>query len=393
MVCCERGRGQNRPAAADERRALTTSTSNPTVMLVVGARPNFVKIAPILAAMDREGSLRGQLVHTGQHYDPVMSEIFFKELGIDTPTVNLGVGSGTHAQQTGAVMTALETLLTEQPVDLMLTVGDVNSTLAASLVAAKSATPQVHVEAGLRSGDAGMPEEVNRVVADRLADLLFTHSGEADANLRSEGVPSDRIHFVGNVMIDTLNLLRPRWQGEAVAALGQLPDEYGVVTLHRPSNVDDVEGLARIVRALTEVAKRIPLVFPVHPRTRQRLEAIDATALRLEAPLGYLAFLDLVEHSRFVLTDSGGIQEETTVLGVPCLTLRSSTERPVTIRLGTNRLLGDNPEAIVPAVADLLAQERTPASVPPLWDGHAADRIVSVITAWLDGPRVLRLAG
>lgn len=363
------------------------------VMLVVGARPNFVKIAPILAAMHRDGSLRGQLVHTGQHYDSVMSDVFFKELGIDAPAINLGVGGGTHAQQTGAVMIALETLLREQAPDLMLTVGDVNSTLAASLVAAKAGVPQVHVEAGLRSGDPGMPEEINRVVTDRLADLLFTHSEEADDNLRREGVPSERVHLVGNVMIDTLNQLRPRWQGEAVVALGELPDEYGVVTLHRPSNVDDADGLARIVESLTEVAERIPLIFPVHPRTRQRLDAIDATALRLETPLGYLAFLDLVEHSRFVVTDSGGIQEETTVLGVPCLTLRSSTERPVTIRLGTNRLLGNEPKAILPAVADVLGQERAAASVPPLWDGHAADRIVAVLTAWLAGPRVLRLAG
>jgi UDP-N-acetylglucosamine 2-epimerase (non-hydrolysing) len=361
-------------------------------MLVVGARPNLVKIAPIMAAMRRDGGLRPQLVHTGQHYDPVMSDIFFKELDIDAPAINLGVGSGTHAQQTGAVMTALESLLMTQPADLVLTVGDVNSTLAASLVAAKAGAPQAHVEAGLRSGDAGMPEEINRVVTDRLADLLFTHSQEADQNLRREGVPSERIHLVGNVMIDTLNRLRPRWRGEAVAALGKLPDEYGVVTLHRPSNVDDAEGLARIVESLTEVAGRIPLIFPVHPRTRRRLDAINATALRLEAPLGYLAFLDLVEHSRFVITDSGGIQEETTVLGIPCLTLRSSTERPVTVRLGTNRLLGSEPRAILPAVADVLAQERVAASIPPLWDGHAADRIVAVLTAWLAGPRVLRLA-
>jgi UDP-N-acetylglucosamine 2-epimerase (non-hydrolysing) len=361
-------------------------------MLVVGARPNFVKIAPILRAMERQGGISGQLVHTGQHYDPVMSDVFFTELGIEPPSVNLGVGSGTHAVQTGAVMTALEQRLADHPVDLVLTVGDVNSTLAAALVAAKAAIPQVHVEAGLRSGDAAMPEEVNRIVADRLADLLFTHSDEAQDNLRAEGVPSDRIHFVGNVMIDTLNLLRPRWQGHAAAALGDLPPQYGVVTLHRPSNVDDPAGLARIVHSLNEVAQRIPLVFPVHPRTRQRLPAVETTQLRIEEPLGYLAFLDLVEHARFVLTDSGGIQEETTVLGVPCLTLRSTTERPVTTRLGTNRLLGDNPAAIVPAVADVLTGEEQRVSIPPLWDGHAAERIVSVIADWLDGPRHLRLA-
>jgi UDP-N-acetylglucosamine 2-epimerase (non-hydrolysing) len=372
--------------------AAMTSSRKPLAMVVGGARPNFVKVAPILRAMEDDGRLRARFVHTGQHYDPAMSDVFFRELGIRTAMVNLGVGSGSHSRQTGAVMVGLERLVENEMPDIIVTVGDVNSTLAAALVAAKTGVPQAHVEAGLRSGDAYMPEEVNRVVADRLADLLFTHSDEADCNLRDEGVPSERIHAVGNVMIDTLNRLRPVWQGAAAVALTEIPREYGVVTLHRPSNVDDPVRLDRITNALMEAADQIPLIFPVHPRTRVKLPPVDRGRLRLVEPLGYLSFLDLVEHARFVVTDSGGLQEETTVLGVPCLTLRDTTERPVTLRLGTNHLLGTDPAAVARAVTEVLSNPPAPSRVPPLWDGHASERIVAVLCTWLAGPRSLRLS-
>ena len=314
----------------------------------------------------RDGRARGAcsrlLVHTGQHYDAAMSDVFFRDLDIRHTPVNLGVGSGTHAAQTGTIMRALETLVSESAPAVMVTVGDVNSTLAAALVAAKARLRQAHVEAGLRSRDAEMPEEVNRVVTDRLADLLFTHSDEAGENLLGEGVSAARIHNVGNVMIDSLVLLRPRWQGAARAALEELPDRYAVVTLHRPSNVDDPGRLSRLLEALGSASMELPIIFPVHPRTRVRLPDPPFAGLRLVEPMGYLAFLDLVEHASAVLTDSGGIQEETTVLGVPCLTLRGSTERPVTIRLGTNRLLGEDPSAILPALQASLCFRRRQAA-------------------------------
>lgn len=360
-------------------------------MCVVGARPNLVKMAPILRALDDEEQLEPLLVHTGQHYDAVMSDVFFRDLDIRHVPVNLGVGSGTHAVQTGAIMQALEGLVSESAPAVMVTVGDVNSTLAAALVAAKAGVPQAHVEAGLRSGDAEMPEEVNRVVTDRLADLLFTHSDEADENLISEGVNPVRIHKVGNVMIDSLMRLRSQWQGASHAAFNDLPEHYAVVTLHRPSNVDDPERLSHLLEALATASEELPIIFPVHPRTRARLPDMRLTALRLVDPMGYLAFLDLVEHASAVLTDSGGIQEETTVLGVPCITLRSSTERPVTIRLGTNRLVGEDPSVIVSALQASLA---TPVEAPPtvpLWDGHAAERMVRVLATFVANPLPLRL--
>lgn len=366
-------------------------TDRPVVLCVVGARPNLVKMAPILRALDADGRLKPLLVHTGQHYDPAMSDVFFRDLEINYSSVNLGVGSGTHAAQTGAVMRGLETLISESRPALVITVGDVNSTLAAALVAAKAGVPQAHVEAGLRSGDATMPEEVNRVVTDRLADLLFTHSDEADVNLIGEGVDPARIHKVGNVMIDSLMRLQPKWQGVSRAVVPTLPERYGVVTLHRPSNVDDPARLSRLLYALGSVALDLPLIFPVHPRTRARLPDVSTTHLQFIEPLGYLAFLDLVEHAAAVLTDSGGIQEETTVLGVPCLTLRSSTERPVTIRLGTNRLLGDDPRAIPPAVRGVLAASPGAPPIIPLWDGHAAERLVAVVAATVAHPLPLRL--
>jgi len=367
--------------------------SKPVVMCVVGARPNLVKMAPILRELDEEGRLEPLLVHTGQHYDAVMSDAFFTDLEIRHVPVNLGVGSGTHAVQTGAIMRALEALVSETAPAVMVTVGDVNSTLAAALVAAKAGVPQAHVEAGLRSGDAGMPEEVNRVVTDRLADLLFTHSDEADVNLISEGVNPRRIHKVGNVMIDSLLRMRPQWQGASRAALENLPERYAVVTLHRPSNVDDPERLSRLLEVLCTASEELPIIFPVHPRTRARLLETPPTALRLVEPMGYLAFLDLVEHASAVLTDSGGIQEETTVLGVPCLTLRSSTERPVTIRLGTNRLVGEDPAVILPALHSSLASRVGAPPTVPLWDGHAAERLVRILSAAVANPLPLRLSG
>jgi len=363
-----------------------------TVMCIVGARPNFVKVAPVLRALHESGQFRPVLVHTGQHYDASMSEVFFRDLDIRDEPVNLGVGSGTHAVQTGAVMRALEALVAESPPAMMLTFGDVNSTLAAALVAAKGHISQAHVEAGLRSGDPTMPEEVNRVVTDRLADLLFTHSDEADENLLREGVDRARIHKVGNVMIDSLVRLRPRWQGASMAALGEMPARYGVVTLHRPSNVDEPGRLGRVLESLIEVAIDIPLIFPVHPRTKARLAGTSVPGVRLVEPMAYLAFLDLVEHAAVVLTDSGGIQEETTALGVPCITLRDSTERPVTVRLGTNRLAGEDLRALVPAVRTALSSARVVPTVP-LWDGKAAERIVRVLERTLGHPLEPRLAG
>jgi UDP-N-acetylglucosamine 2-epimerase (non-hydrolysing) len=366
----------------------------PIVMCVVGARPNLVKIAPILRAMDADGRLEPLLVHTGQHYDAAMSDVFFSDLEIGQVPVNLGVGSGTHAGQTGAIMRSLEALVSESPPAMIVTVGDVNSTLAASLVAAKAGIRQAHVEAGLRSGDALMPEEVNRVLTDRLADLLFTHSDEADENLISEGVDPLRIHQVGNVMIDSLLRMRPKWQGAARATLPDIPSSrYAVVTLHRPSNVDDPERLASLMDAFSDAAMELPIVFPVHPRTRTRLSYASTPEVRLVDPLGYLAFLDLVEHAAVVLTDSGGIQEETTVLGVPCLTLRTSTERPVTIRLGTNRLLGENSQMIVPAIRAVLAAPASDPPIVPLWDGHTAERLLDVLCAAVVSPMPLRLSG
>jgi UDP-N-acetylglucosamine 2-epimerase (non-hydrolysing) len=321
-----------------------------------------------------------------------MSDVFFRDLDIRDEAVNLAVGSGTHAEQTGAVMRALESTVAEDPPRMMLTFGDVNSTLAAALVAAKSCISQGHVEAGLRSGDPTMPEEVNRVITDRLADLLFTHSDEADDNLRREGVDPGRIHNVGNVMIDSLVRLRPRWQGASAAALGDIPARYGVVTLHRPSNVDEPERLGHIVQTLSELATEMPLIFPVHPRTRERLGQTSGNGLTLVEPMGYLAFLDLVEHASVVVTDSGGIQEETSALGVPCVTLRTSTERPVTIRLGTNRLAGEDLAELPSAVRAALCRSREVVEIP-LWDGHAAQRIVRVLEATVDDPIQPRLAG
>ncbi|MGD0018328.1 MAG: UDP-N-acetylglucosamine 2-epimerase (non-hydrolyzing) [Candidatus Limnocylindrales bacterium] len=357
------------------------------ILCVIGARPNFMKIAPLLAAFRSSSEpFECTLVHTGQHYDAAMSSVFFEELSLPAPDIHLGVGAGTQATQTGRIMEALESTLEERRPDLVLVVGDVNSTLAAAIVAAKAAVPLAHVEAGLRSFDRRMSEEVNRIVTDGLGSYLFATEDDAVANLRHEGVPDDRIFMTGNVMIDTLQALLPRIRARAMAAeLGLSAGAFGVVTLHRPSNVDHTAMLSAWVAALSRIAERLPLVFPVHPRTRGRMaadrldEGLASAGVRLIEPLPYVEFVSLVAQARLVLTDSGGIQEETTVLGIPCLTLRDSTERPITVTHGTNRLVGANPEAAIEAVKDVLAAPPPAPQAPPLWDGHAAERIVGIL--------------
>jgi UDP-N-acetylglucosamine 2-epimerase (non-hydrolysing) len=360
------------------------------VFSVVGARPNFIKIDPVLRALERRPEhFSTYLVHTGQHYDDRMSRVFFEELGIRPPDVHLGVGSGTHAEQTAAVLVAVERLLLQDRPDLLLVVGDVNSTLAATLAAAKLGLPVAHVEAGLRSFDRTMPEEVNRLATDALSDYLFTPSRDADENLRREGVAEEKIFCVGNVMIDTL--LRCRHLAErspALAEHGVPPKGYALLTLHRPSNVDDPAVLRRMLSALYPIQERLPVIFPIHPRTVRRIEehGLDRVVgamprLRMVPPVGYLDFLALQAHAALVLTDSGGIQEETTVLGVPCLTLRENTERPITVAQGTNRVVGQDPERIVREAFRALDDGAAPVRVPDLWDGRAAERIADVLQA------------
>lgn len=368
----------------------TLKTSMPApyrVLAVAGARPNFMKIAPIIGALKRfPEAFTPVLVHTGQHYDDRLSKVFFEELGIPRPDVNLNVGSGTHAQQTAAVMTAFEPVMIDQRADLVLVVGDVNSTIACALVASKLGVTVAHVEAGLRSFDRTMPEEINRVLTDQISDLLFTTEASAEENLRREGVDTANVHFVGNVMIDTLVAHRERARALGVPArFGVEPQAYGLLTLHRPSNVDNPVVFDGLIAAVDTISREIPIIFPVHPRTRPTVERSTAAAalvsagrLRLVDPQGYLDFLGLMEGSRVVLTDSGGVQEETTILGVPCLTLRENTERPVTITHGTNRLVGTDPARIIDAWRSV-AGARPAAGTPPLWDGHAAERIVDVL--------------
>jgi UDP-N-acetylglucosamine 2-epimerase (non-hydrolysing) len=348
------------------------------VLGVVGARPNFMKMKPVLSALEDKGAIT-TLVHTGQHYDPRLSEVFFTDLGLRPPDHHLGVGSGTQAEQTAAVMVALEPLVSEVSPDVVVVVGDVNSTMAAAIVAAKNGKLLAHVEAGLRSRDWSMPEEINRVVTDTLSDVLFAPSDDAAENLVAEGVLPNRIHTVGNVMVDTLLLNMDRARDRAVAKRWGIDGAYGYVTLHRPSNVDEDGALSHIVGALGRVAREIPLIFPVHPRTRPRLERLGVPdGLTLTDPLGYLDFVNLQMEARLALTDSGGIQEETTVLGVPCLTLRNSTERPITVSEGTNRIVGTDPDAIVAAASEALASP--PANrKPALWDGKAGERIAAVL--------------
>jgi UDP-N-acetylglucosamine 2-epimerase (non-hydrolysing) len=348
---------------------------------VVGARPNFMKVAPLTRALGARQGVRQTLVHTGQHYDQSMSDVFFRELEIPEPDFNLAVGSGTNAEQTAQIMLRFEPVVIEQKPDWVLVYGDVNSTIAAALVCAKLQIRIAHVEAGLRSFDRRMPEEINRLLTDQIADLLFTPSTDGDRNLLKEGVPQEHIHFVGNVMIDTLVRLLPK----AAAALpAQLPEKYALVTLHRPSNVDELSGLKSLLDALTGIGATLPIIFPVHPRTRQKLSELGflhSENLQLWEPQSYLRFLALQQKATVVITDSGGIQEETTFLGVPCLTLRDTTERPVTVTVGTNVIIGRDMNLLGRAVKAVLNGERKNAGIPPLWDGGAAERIAQILDA------------
>ena len=349
-------------------------------LYVVGARPNFVKTAPVVAALKRRfPNDEHVLVHTGQHYDADMSERFLEELEMPEPNARLGVGSGTHAEQTARVMEALESLVVSDPPDLAFVPGDVNSTLGASLVFAKLGVPYAHIESGLRSFDRSMPEEINRIVADEFGAFLFAHSDEAVANLAAEGIDSSRVHLVGNTMIDTLVRLEPRFGALGTAReLGLHPGDFLLVTLHRPSLVDTDE-LAAVLGHLDALASDLPVLFPVHPRTQRRIDGRSYPRVRFTQPLGYLEFLSLESDAAAVLTDSGGVQEETTYLGVPCFTLRTTTERPVTIRMGTNVLLGLDPGRVA-AIPDLLRErEGRETERPPLWDGRASERIADVL--------------
>ena len=372
---------------------------------VVGARPNFMKISPIIREMEKVPGMNWLLVHTGQHYDVEMSEAFFRQLAIPKPNLNLEVGSGSHACQTGQIMMAFEKVCVQENPDLVLVVGDVNSTIACALVASKLHIPVAHVEAGLRSFDRKMPEEINRIVTDMLSTYLFTTCEEANENLLREGVAREKIFLVGDVMIDTLyaHLERIR-RMETWRRLGLRRGEYAILTLHRPSNVDDRHVLGEIINALEKISQHLPIVFPIHPRTQQAIHrfgfdrsfrsidvnplgapdpqrgrGIDGPGIWCCDPLGYLEFQNLVVHSRFVMTDSGGIQEETTVLGIPCLTLRDTTERPVTITHGTNLLLGHDGRQILEEVMKILRGEGKRGQSPPLWDGRASERIVHIL--------------
>lgn len=358
-------------------------------LLVAGARPNFMKVAPLLREFRKHPALfRTRLVHTGQHYDEMMSDVFFQELEMPRPDVHLGVGSASHAVQTAWIMEAFEKVLPREDPDWVVVVGDVNSTLACALVAAKMTPPVrvAHVEAGLRSRDRTMPEEINRILTDAIADLLFTTSADADRNLRSEGVDRRKIHRVGNVMIDTLQRFKRRSDASAVLSRLGISPPYALVTLHRPSNVGEARVLRRILTAFESLAREVTLVFPAHPRTRKMLSVLNpmqlwkqaGNGIHLVEPLGYLDFLHLQKGATLILTDSGGIQEEATILGVPCLTLRENTERPVTVTHGTNYLVGNDPRTILRAARQVLRQGAKKARPIPLWDGRAASRIVRV---------------
>jgi UDP-N-acetylglucosamine 2-epimerase (non-hydrolysing) len=351
------------------------------VLHVVGARPNFMKIAPVMKALAERG-VEQELLHTGQHYDPSMSDVFFADLGLPRPDLSLGVGSGTHAEQTARVMLGFEAVVRDRKPDRIVVVGDVNSTLACALVAAKLHVPCAHIEAGLRSFDMRMPEEINRVLTDRICDLLLTPSEDADQNLLREGTEPERIRLVGNVLIDALHSHLDRARArEPWAAHGQTPGSYAVLTLHRPSNVDDPAVLSRLLSALEEVQRHLPVLFPAHPRTRKALDALGGPprGLVLLPPLGYLDFLGLTAEARMVLTDSGGLQEETTILGVPCLTLRENTERPITVTHGTNVLVGTDPERIVAEARAVLEGRVKEPRIPRYWDGRAGERIADAL--------------
>lgn len=352
------------------------------VFHVVGARPNFMKVAPVINALRTREHIVQTLVHTGQHYDANMSDVFFEQLGIPAPDVNLAVGSGTHARQTAEIMTRFEPVLAERKPDLVLVYGDVNSTVAAALVCAKLGVRVGHVEAGLRSFDRTMPEEINRLVTDQLADLLFTPSEDGDSNLRKEGIPAEKIFRVGNVMIDSLVKLLPAAQRQKQIGLRvDQPQRYALVTLHRPANVDDGAILKRILQYLLEISQDLSVVFPAHPRTRKRIAdfGLHAGQLQVLDPLSYLEFLGMQSRATVVITDSGGIQEETTYLGIPCLTLRENTERPVTVSLGTNVLVGRDPDKLRSELSRILAGQAKKGTIPPLWDGHAGERIAAIL--------------
>jgi UDP-N-acetylglucosamine 2-epimerase (non-hydrolysing) len=372
------------------------------IINVAGARPNFVKIAPIVTEMRKHAdALSTVLVHTGQHYDQSMSDSFFRDLDIPPPDISLDVGSASHAQQTAEIMKRFEPVLLDYRPDCVLVVGDVNSTVACALTAAKLGIRVIHVEAGLRSFDRDMPEEINRVLTDHLSDLLFVTEESGRQNLLREGIAPDRIHFVGNVMIDSLKKqLAAASRSSILSRCGLEPSNYGLITLHRPSNVDEPAVFEGILSALQTVAEHLPLLFPIHPRTQTRVAnwqldrffanaagdvgcAAKSQGLHRTSPLGYLDFLQLMRNARLVFTDSGGIQEETTVLGVPCLTLRRNTERPATVEMGTNRLVGIAPGDIIAEAGRVLAGEKHPALLPPLWDGQAATRIVAVLLSGL----------
>lgn len=356
--------------------------------LIAGARPNFMKIAPLIKAMQqrqKEGkNISFRLVHTGQHYDKNMSDHFFEQLDIPDPDVNLGAGGGTQAEQTARIMIGYEKLLAETPTDLCLVVGDVTSTMACSIVAKKQHVKVAHVEAGIRSGDITMPEEVNRIVTDSLTDYFFTTTEKANDNLRRSGVSADKIFFVGNTMIDTLLYQRQFFKPPALwNELNLSKGQYMVMTLHRPANVDEESQLQKLMKAIIDNARDLSLIFPVHPRTKKMLEGIilDAPNLYMTEPLGYLEFNYLVENAKAVITDSGGITEETTVMGVPCMTLRNSTERPETVTEGTNELLGTDPSAIKPALEKLFKGEWKKGRIPEKWDGKTASRIVDILVS------------
>ncbi|MES2276352.1 MAG: UDP-N-acetylglucosamine 2-epimerase (non-hydrolyzing) [Bacteroidota bacterium] len=351
--------------------------------IIAGARPNFVKISPIINALKKAQSggfdVRYRLIHTGQHYDPKLSGSFFEQLDIPFPDVNLEVGSGTQAQQTGQIMAKYEQLLLNLPSNYCLVVGDVNSTLATSIVAKKMGIKIIHVEAGIRSGDLNMPEEINRIVTDAITDYFFTTTKQAGQNLKNSGISDDRIFFVGNTMIDTLlNQMHKLIEPPFFKQLSLVKNEYIVLTLHRPSNVDQSENLISLLKAVVQASKGMKIIFPVHPRTFKVLSQVDFSSeyLNLVEPLSYLEFNYLVKYAKAVITDSGGVTEETTVMGIPCMTLRNTTERPETCVIGTNELLGTNPEAIKPAMETLFAGKWKKGSIPEKWDGKTSERIV-----------------
>ena len=357
------------------------------IILVVGARPNYMKIAPVYFALKSEQNFHPLIVHTGQHYDNNLSEIFFKELGLPEPDTYLGVGSGTHGEQTSRIMIEFEKVLFEEKPDLIMVAGDVNSTIACALDAVKLHIPVAHLEAGLRSYDRRMPEEINRVLTDSISDILLTPSLDANENLKKEGVSDEKIFFVGNAMIDSLRKYEKLSEkSDVLERLNLSQNNYGLITLHRPSNVDNKKSFEKIITAFEEIEKRIPLIFPIHPRSRKQIKQFSLKSrfenmknFKLIDPVGYLDFLKLEKYAKLVLTDSGGIQEETTVFGVPCLTIRENTERPITIKQGTNQLVGNDTQKIIKAVESILGGYYKERTIPKFWDGKTALRVVEVL--------------